>query len=729
MNKGKNKGKIQKSRQNAKGREAGSFLGKAFDSYHKFLSNKVINFVINMILAIGTVLPFMMKMCNKVAFTYEVNDDAAIVQILDGSYTGTPDGHAIFIKYPLSWIIAKLYELNPKLPFTVPSDNGTNWYVTAIVLLEVFALTAVLFRILNYFRCNRILICFFYTLAFVYVWMPCFFHLTFSTVAAFLGCMSLLFTGFAKKEELWRPWNLLCLGILGISAYCMRKQCFYMVIPFLLIEIWYKYRMDFFRSVKPWFIFGVCGVLGAGILFLNTQMYGSMGWKNYFIYNHARAYMQDYTGMPDYEENEDFYQSIGVSENAQKVFKSYSYCLYDDFSTETIEKIYNYQKTQEPQLSLEQKAENAKEKAYRYCVKKKQTGEFLKFSGFYVWFLIVPLTAVTLLFKWKNGFLRWVSTFLYGGTCAFLIYIEWIYLAMNGRFPQRVEESIRLLMLSVGFMIVCHLLSFWKDTSFIRISVVIQCILLAVILHMGVNGSDRIQAIQGIQAGREAGSGQKAEIAAYCGKHKENYYILDTQSFGKPSGVKDDLHQGNWYMSGSWTAYSPLYEEKLAKDGISNLGTGFLLKKNVYIITKGKKNVLNLLGQEDTGREAGSGQKAEIAAYCGKHKENYYILDTQSFGKPSGVKDDLHQGNWYMSGSWTAYSPLYEEKLAKDGISNLGTGFLLKKNVYIITKGKKNVLNLLGQEDTEHLTYKAVDEIEASGNLFFAVYKVSRSVK
>ncbi|MFR3344867.1 MAG: hypothetical protein ACLTS6_13120 [Anaerobutyricum sp.] len=86
----------------------------------------------------------------------------------------------------MSWIIAKLYELNPKLPFTVPADNGTNWYVTAIVLLEVFALTAVLFRILNYFLCNRILICFFYTLVFVYV-MPGFSSdLTFSTVAAFL---------------------------------------------------------------------------------------------------------------------------------------------------------------------------------------------------------------------------------------------------------------------------------------------------------------------------------------------------------------------------------------------------------------------------------------------------------------------------------------------------------------------------------------------------------------
>ena len=48
MNKGKNKGKIQKSRQNAEGREAGSFLGKAFDSYHKFLSNKVIKCAIKL---------------------------------------------------------------------------------------------------------------------------------------------------------------------------------------------------------------------------------------------------------------------------------------------------------------------------------------------------------------------------------------------------------------------------------------------------------------------------------------------------------------------------------------------------------------------------------------------------------------------------------------------------------------------------------------------------------
>ena len=75
---------------------------------------------------------------HKVAFTYEVNDDAAIVQILDDLYRNS-DGYD-FIKYPLSWIIAKLYELNPKPSLYGSADNGTNWYVTAIVLLEVLHL-------------------------------------------------------------------------------------------------------------------------------------------------------------------------------------------------------------------------------------------------------------------------------------------------------------------------------------------------------------------------------------------------------------------------------------------------------------------------------------------------------------------------------------------------------------------------------------------------------------
>lgn len=582
-----------------KGRFSMVAMREKAEELKKIFSNKYFNFFINMILAVGAAVPFMLYLFRNIPFTYEVNDDATIVQILDGSYTGTPDGHAIFIRYPLSWVIKRLYELYPQTSFGVQADGGVNWYVTVIAALEIFAAAAVLFRLLNYFRCNRLLLCLLFDGAILYLWAQCLCNLTFSTVAAFLGCMCLLFFGLARKEELWRPWNLLCVGILGVFSYCMRKQCFYMVIPFLLIELFFKYRLDFFKSVKPWAVTVFCGVLGAVVLMLNAQMYGSGEWKKYYVYNHARAYLQDYTGMPDYEENEALYRSIGVGERGRTALKSYSYCLYDDFSTEMIEKIYNYQKAQEENLTLKQKIRKAKKKAKRFFIKKKQTEEKLKYAGFYVWLTVLPLFLVTLCFKFRAGIFKWLAMVAYGACSAGLLYAEWVYLAMNGRFPQRVEETIRLLTVAAGFLVLCHLLSFWKDTAFSRVNVILQVMLVVLILH-GSGYESRIASLTGFQSGRESYCAQKAEVAAYCGKHENNYYILDTQSFNKPSGVKDDLHQGNWFMSGSWTAYSPLYEEKLEKNGLTSLGTDFLLEDNVYIITKGKKNVLNLLGKENT---------------------------------------------------------------------------------------------------------------------------------
>ena len=94
----------------------------------------------------------------------------------------------------------------------------------------------------------------------------------------------------------------------------------------------------------------------------------------------------------------------------------------------------------------------------------KAAGEFLKFSGFYVWFLIVPLTAVTLLFKWKNGFFKMgFDLFLWRNLC--ISYSYGMDLPCNERtFSAKSRRKYSVLMLTVGFMIVCHLLSFWKDT-------------------------------------------------------------------------------------------------------------------------------------------------------------------------------------------------------------------------------------------------------------------------
>ena len=85
------------------------------DNMEKKLWCRALNLLINLALALLAVLPLMWRIYRQVPFTYEVNDDSALVQILDGSFTGKPEPHSIFVRYPLSWIISRLYQLNPRL--------------------------------------------------------------------------------------------------------------------------------------------------------------------------------------------------------------------------------------------------------------------------------------------------------------------------------------------------------------------------------------------------------------------------------------------------------------------------------------------------------------------------------------------------------------------------------------------------------------------------------------
>ena len=67
-------------------------------------------FAYDLLISLAAVLPLMCLVIKTVPFSYEINDDALVAQFLDGSYTGSPEAHAFYVRYPLSWLIAKLYE-------------------------------------------------------------------------------------------------------------------------------------------------------------------------------------------------------------------------------------------------------------------------------------------------------------------------------------------------------------------------------------------------------------------------------------------------------------------------------------------------------------------------------------------------------------------------------------------------------------------------------------------
>ena len=39
-----------------------------------------------------------------IPFTFEVNDDVSMICILNGSFTGTPDAHTVYMGYALSFL-------------------------------------------------------------------------------------------------------------------------------------------------------------------------------------------------------------------------------------------------------------------------------------------------------------------------------------------------------------------------------------------------------------------------------------------------------------------------------------------------------------------------------------------------------------------------------------------------------------------------------------------------
>ena len=45
-------------------------------------------------------------------FTYAIADDVIMRDIASGAFTGTPDGHLIFIQYALGFAVSRLYLLN-----------------------------------------------------------------------------------------------------------------------------------------------------------------------------------------------------------------------------------------------------------------------------------------------------------------------------------------------------------------------------------------------------------------------------------------------------------------------------------------------------------------------------------------------------------------------------------------------------------------------------------------
>jgi len=48
---------------------------------------------------------------------FYLNDDVTMRSIMSGAYTGTPDAHAVYMKYPLTYLLSLCYRLTDVVPW------------------------------------------------------------------------------------------------------------------------------------------------------------------------------------------------------------------------------------------------------------------------------------------------------------------------------------------------------------------------------------------------------------------------------------------------------------------------------------------------------------------------------------------------------------------------------------------------------------------------------------
>jgi len=204
---------------------------------------------------------------------YEENDDVMMCMIANGSYSGTPDCHLVYINVIYGWVLTLLYGLT----------QAVEWYTLSFAVLHVLSMTVLSYCVLttpNRARWERVL-----WLLFLYVlWARIIVALQFTTTAGLVclaGCMMLL------RESKKARWSGV---VLVVIAALVRYMAAGLVGVLMAPIIVYTYRTEW----RKYMAITVMLAAVAGCRMVNHHVYaGDPDWKYYREYNQLRAQLSD----------------------------------------------------------------------------------------------------------------------------------------------------------------------------------------------------------------------------------------------------------------------------------------------------------------------------------------------------------------------------------------------------------------------------------------------------
>ncbi len=540
-------------------------------------------------------------------YFFDLNDDVLMKDILSGAYTGAPEGRNIQMLYPISWFISLFYKTGINL----------DWYGIFLCAMQYLCLYLVTSRLCRkaadskravlYAACIAVA-----TLGFFW---PHFLFVQYTFVCGMLSSTAAFLILLSDKED--KKDNYIAL-ILILVAYLIRSEMLLLTLPMVGVAILIKWAlsmqeycrasvMSFVGEKKQLFrkYLGLCFMVAAGLIIctvIHKIAYSPAEWKEFNRFFDNRTELYDFQYIPDYAENKDFYDSVGLSESEQKLLENYNFALDDEINADLVGEVAEYaaqtKSADEPLSARLSKSMSlyiyrlhhvSKPKSYEYPMT-----DFPWNIGIIVLYIATAL-ALFVIHK-KNKHYKVVSCLLLITLLACRT-VLWLYIIMRGRDPIRITHPLYLMELLILTGMIVLLSESKGEKSSEKNSNKLWFVALAIGLIGAASIPMQSSVINHENTIRQAMLDKYRALYDYFDDNKDNYYFIDvytsvtlgdaateeSATFSEKMFDRVDNSFANHDLLGGWASKSPIYQDKLENAGFLNVQDA-LISDGVYFV-------------------------------------------------------------------------------------------------------------------------------------------------
>lgn len=561
----------------------------------------------------------------KVPFIYTVNDDLFMKNILSGAYLGAPDAHTVYMEYPLCALLAFLYRLQPEIP----------WYGICFFAFHAVSWGLMVYRLCGGSRIRwniRTLAAF---LLGMLLFASCgFYHIAsmqFTVTAAVLGMVALVWflTGDLGQETGVYLRDQAVTAIFVFLSFNVRRNVLLMLVPIAgmlwLRAAWQCYREKVAGSAAKLLGMAALSAAGVAVALLSYRIaYGDDGWQDYILYNDNATVLYDYYEWPDYEENKELYEELGISKEAYVGARD-AYLLSMDSGIDSAAMV----KLAERSNALHQERSSFGERCMTALreIGVRTVADTDRPLNLIVVSLYVLAVVGAVLWKKPGAFLSlgalWIGRMF-----------SWMYVVYEGRYPMRITQSLLLAEAGVLAVILCRELpgvgdackgskKSWKQ-------VLTAVVLAAYFLFLAAFGYVRLKHVFVENTWRLAESQDLRNLKDYCEEHDEYFYLVDTKSITNDTEAIFDT-TGNrfehYIVFGGWLSDSPAFLKKLELAGVSDTERAIVDGRARIIVENEERCPTGYLEDYFTSRYPGSVMR-EVDCF-GRNGDQFVVYDIQ----------------------------------------------------------------------------------------------------